>query len=293
MPHSPLAKSSIPDPFNYYVGVDLAQRIQTRNVLLFERRTRETLQMKHLANRMHHRYVLIRVLETPGVVSVDGKSLNLEVGDALLVTPYQFHHYISVACDQLRWMFITFELAQGASMLEKMSHVVCKLDARSFEYWDEYVRLWLSEDTQERYELLPVLDRLLMHLQHGAQSDLQVPAPIQTDQHEWIARIEGLVIRSVRKGWTLEEVARRAQLSERHLRTRFEEAIGVSLRDYRANYQLHTALLLMRDSKLSLSDISELSGFNSQSSFSRFIRRMTDLPPRKLRAKLLKGDLQF
>ena len=50
--------------------------------------------------------------------------------------------------------------------------------------------------------------------------------------------------------------------------------MGLSPRDYRSNYQFHTAISLIRDSTRSLSDMAELCGFNSQSVFTRFIRRM-------------------
>lgn len=65
--------------------------------------------------------------------------------------------------------------------------------------------------------------------------------------------------------------------------------MGLSLRDYRSNYQLHTAISLMRDVKRSLSDIAELSGFNSQSVFTRFIRRMAELTPRELCRQVREG----
>jgi AraC-like DNA-binding protein len=107
--------------------------------------------------------------------------------------------------------------------------------------------------------------------------------------NEWIAKIEALIIRSVKEGWTLGEVAQHAGISERHLRDRFERQMGISLRDYRSNYQFHTAISLMRDSASSLSSVAELSGFNSQSVFTRFIRRMSGRTPRVLCQQVREG----
>jgi len=94
--------SFIKDPQSYYDGVDQPSRVICRNVIVFDRLSRQTLQQQHLANRMHHRYVLIRVLKTAGVISVDGQSFQLQEGDAVLVTPYQFHHFIDLESAQLR-----------------------------------------------------------------------------------------------------------------------------------------------------------------------------------------------
>lgn len=273
----------VDEPKSYYDGVDVPNRVVCRNVIVFERLSRKALQKQHLGNRMHHRYVLIRVLKTAGVVSVDGQSFQLNEGDALLVAPYQFHHYIDLQSDKLRWLFITFELEQGEAALSDLSYRCLQPDRETHTLWGEVTHLWAQRDSAQRAELMPVMDRMLTRL----QSTLAVHVPradaMRLDsKNEWIIGIEALIIRSVQAGWTFEEVARRAGISERHLRNRFEQQMGLSLRDYRSHYQLHTAISLMRDCKRSLSGVAELSGFNSQSVFTRFIRRMVDLTPREL-----------
>jgi len=281
----------IEDPVSYYDGIDLPKRVICQNVIVFERLTRRALQQQHLANRMHHRYVLMRVLQTPGVVSVDGQRFQLDVGDALLVMPYQFHHYIDLESERLRWIFITFDLDQGESILAELSYHRLQPDPQTHRLWGEVVNLWLSESFSSRIELLPVLDRMLTRLKlRTAHRALGVDEAGLSSSNEWIAQIEALIIRSVREGWTFSEVAERAGFSERHLRDRFERQMGLSLRDYRSNYQFHTAISLMRNASSSLSSVAELSGFNSQSVFTRFIRRMADRTPRELRREILNGD---
>tara|TARA_B110000285_G_scaffold137101_1_gene153572 strand:+ start:2585 stop:3496 length:912 start_codon:yes stop_codon:yes gene_type:complete len=282
--------SYIKDPKSYYDGVDLPDRVICRNVIVFDRLTRRALQQQHLANRMHHRYVLIRVLKTTGVVSVDGKSFKLNEGDALLVAPYQFHHFIDLQSDQLRWLFITFDLVQGESTLADLSYRSLQPDRAAHRLWGEIAQLWTRKDSAQRSEIMPMLDRMLTRLQSTMAACVPGGDDVRLDsKNEWIVGIEALIIRSVREGWTFEEVAQRAGFSERHLRNRFEQQMGLSLRDYRSNYQLHTAISLMRDMSHSLSDIAELSGFNSQSVFTRFIRRMADLTPRELCRQVREG----
>ena len=282
--------SYIKDPKSYYDGVDLPDRVICRNVIVFDRLTRRALQQQHLANRMHHRYVLIRVLKTTGVVSVDGKSFQLNEGDALLVAPYQFHHFIDLQSDQLRWLFITFDLAQGESMLADLSYRSLQPDRAAHRWWGEIAQIWTRKDSAQRSEIMPLLDRMLTRLQSTMAARVPGGDDVRMDsKNEWIVGIEALIIRSVKEGWTFEEVAQRAGFSERHLRNRFEQQMGLSLRDYRSNYQLHTAISLMRDAKRSLSDIAELSGFNSQSVFTRFIRRIAELTPRELCRQVREG----
>lgn len=277
----------LPEPTNYYTGVDAEGRPISRNALLFLRTTRQTLQQRHLANRMHHRYVLVLVLETPGVVSVDGMSLRVEEGEALLVAPFQFHHYLDTDAEKLRWLFITFELQQGDAIERSLCHRRLRMDAPTRDSILQIVELWKLSDVEGAAELLPVLDLVLMRLLRSAEARPSRKTGEKALQNEWIIKVEGLVIRSVGEGWTLDDVARQVGLSERHLRTRFEAATGVSLRDYRSNYQFHRAIALMHNPKMNLSEIGVLCGFNSQAVFSRFIKRQTRQSPRQLRAILL------
>ena len=239
---------------------------------------------------MHHRYVLIRVLKTAGVISVDGQSFQLSEGDAVLVSPYQFHHFIDLQSDQLRWLFITFELAQGKSILSDLSYRSLQPDRETHLLWGDITQLWTRRETAHQTELMPILDRMLTRL----QSTTAVHAPERDEmrldsKNEWIVGVESLIIRSVKEGWTFKEVAQRVGFSERHLRNRFEQQMGLSLCEYRSNYQFHTAISLMRDATRSLSDVAELSGFNSQSVFTRFIRRMAGRTPRELCRQVREG----
>jgi AraC-like DNA-binding protein len=273
------------EPVDYYEGVDQAERCISRRVLFFERLSRESLQQRHLANRMHHRYVLMYVLRTAGVVSVDGKSLRLERGDMLLIVPYQFHHYIELESDSLHWLFMTFELQEGAALLEPLRHRVLRAEGVLLESLDRLLAGWRRTGTAERVEVLPLADQLLMRLPQARYR--RKPGGGDAERGDGlIAKVEALVLQSVHEGWTLEEVARRMRLSERHLRTLFERQTGVSLREYRSNYQLHRAIDLMRQSSLNLADIAELCGFNSQSVFTRFIQRQTGQSPRSLRERV-------
>jgi AraC-like DNA-binding protein len=279
------------EPASYYDGVGQPYRIVCQNVIVFERLAQRTLQQQQLANRMHHRYVLLRVLKTAGVVSVDGQSFRLDVGDALLLMPYQFHHFHDMESESLRWLIITFDLEQGQSLLAALNYHRLQPDLTAHRQWMEVVDLWTQDTAVTRQELLPAVDRLLSRLQSMASiSQLGVKEARLNSGNQWVSQIESLIIQSVREGWTFGEVAERAGMSEGHLRKRFEQQMGLTMGEYRSHYQMHTAISLMRDSSCSLSSVAELCGFNSQSVFTRFIRRMSGLTPRELSQQVRTGN---
>jgi AraC-like DNA-binding protein len=285
---SPLSgfPTRLPDPSSYLRGVDPGVRIRARNALVFLRTSRRTLQQRNFSDRVHHRHVLMLTLQTAGRVSLDGSIYSLEPGRALLVLPYQFHHYIDLADEQLRWLFITFELDEGAALVAEAGQRVLHPTDDDLALWRSCVALWRDrQQPAHAAELLAVLDQLLTRLAMRAALPLRA-GQAATAPRSWIARVEATLAESIMQGETLADVARRVGLSERQLRTRFEAETGVAIRRYKANYQLHRAASLLSQPELSLGRIAELSGFHSQAVFNRFIRRETGLTPSAWRNSL-------
>ncbi|MBC2593175.1 helix-turn-helix transcriptional regulator [Ruficoccus amylovorans] len=280
--NTPDFPASLPEPGSYYTGVDDPERPRVRNVLVFMRTERDKLQQRNFANRSHHRHVLILALDTAGSVIVDGSEVRLGEGQGMLVRPFQFHHYINLEQDRLRWLFVTFDLEAGGGRLPELDYRVLRPDENLLRLWSRIARTWGEKTGPERAVVLPLLDLLLTGLLAGERT----VTPAGAGNSSWIARTESLLIQSIYKGWTVEEIASQLGLSGRRLRTLFEEQTGVSIRRYRANYQLHRAMQLMSGSSDSLSRIAERCGFNSLSVFTRFIQRETGQPPRRFRRTL-------
>jgi len=284
-----MKKQILNRPIDYYRGLNLEDRIITRNIVHFERQSEETLRKKSLRSRLHHRYVLIRVVETSGSINIDGFDFKLSEGDILLISPFQFHHYSHLENSTLRWQFITFELTQGADRLRRMNTPLQKLDSVATRLWNDFKQAWNSEDEQFRLEALPILDRMLMRicLSGSRQSDQH---QFKREESPWVPQAEGLIIRSIREGWNLEEVARKLNISDRQFRSRFKATLEISPKDYRTRYQLHSAISLMQNEELNLAAIAELAGFNTPPAFTRFIKRLTGISPKKLREQVRKGN---
>jgi AraC-like DNA-binding protein len=279
-----LNKIEIKDPEDYHAGLEFDQRPVSRSVLLFLRKSRRTLQQKHIANRMHHRYVLVNVIETGGMISLDGSTLRIDPGESLLILPYQFHHFLETDSEDIRWMFTTFELEQGGTLLRSLKHRVSHLVPEEVKLLSELVSAWQADTESGRRAVLGRLDLLLLsYLSTSGFTGRVVPSQCESS---WASQVEALVIRSVEENWTFEEVAHQMGISVRHLRTRFETAIGVSLQAYRSNFQLHRAFTMVREHGLSMGEVAEHCGFQSQSVFTRFIKRHTGLTPTQLRAEL-------
>lgn len=291
-PFPSLFPQLMPEPTSYYRGVDTAARIRSRNAVVFMRDAKTKLQQSHLSNLSHHRHVLVFVLKTSGVVSVEGSRLPLKAGEALLVLPYQFHHYMELEEDSLRWLFFTFEVEGADEPLAGLDHRVLRPDKWSLQLMGRVVALWSEADRPGRAaELLTHLDHLLLRLTLAAEPDSKPRRMAEAAAGSWGAQAESLVVQSLRQGWTIGQMAERMNVSERHFRNRFKAATGVSIRGYRANIQIHRALAAMKESHLSIGQVAELSGFRSQAVFTRFFQRETGRSPTQCRRLLQTGGL--
>ena len=60
---------------------------------------------------------------------------------------------------------------------------------------------------------------------------------------------------------------------------KFKQEVGMSLRDFAAEKKVERAKILLTRSKMSISDVSEALGFNSQSYFGSVFRKLCGMTP--------------
>jgi AraC family transcriptional regulator len=124
------ALHQIEEPKDYFTGIGKSQLPTPTDILLFLRTKKNKLQQEALQNRSHHRFVLAFNLATEGHVHVDHLSLPFNPGQALLILPYQFHHFSQLASAKLKWLFCTFEL-EPKTFLEPLRNRVIKLGVKT------------------------------------------------------------------------------------------------------------------------------------------------------------------
>lgn len=278
---------AVGEPPNYYHGLADRSRLSTQSAVVFLQRSRAALQRTKISNRSHHRHVLLYVIRTAGTVALDGSHLRIRPGEALLVRPFQLHFYPTVDLSDIRWLFVTFELERGGEKLQELDHRIIRTGAETRDTLCRLLHLWADSSGRGGAGLfLPLLDSLLaLLLRDGDSQPGLLPARTREDSgsETWISRIQAELKQTVESNLTIEEVARKAGCSVRHLRDRFQKETGVSLRDYRANFQIHRARSLIRETDLSLAEISVLTGFQSQQAFSRFFQAKTGKRPSEYR----------
>lgn len=268
------------EPTDYFQGVGKNKLPTPTELLLFFRSRRENLQQEALQNRSHHRFVLAFNLKTNGHVHVNHLSLPFHPGQALLIYPYQFHHFGQLESPKLQWLFCTFEL-EPITFLEPLRNRVVDLRDKTQKLITQLLQEWHQEHQPEA--LQAILLRLLLSLKQDCRktdSDLS-PEP----EDSLLRSINRLLAEWRGRAMRVADVADMLSISESRLRVVFKEHAGIPLGSYIQNYRLNRAMSLLSTSSLSISDVATETGFGSAQAFSRLFKKKTGFTPRAYRYK--------
>ena len=276
------------EPTHYFSGIGKTILPTPTHILLFDRSRKNKLQQNALQNRSHHRFVLIFNLKTTGHVHINSRSLTFQPGEALLIHPYQFHHFSQLASSSLEWLFCTFEL-QNQTWLEPLRNRAIpiredSLKART-QLLSEWHRcshpVWRGENQNEQ------LQNALLHLLLSLKQDGQITSTNRPPEsagdllrtiHRLLSEWRGAPI-------LVADLANQLHLSESYLRVQFKQTAGIPLGSYIQNYRLNRAMALLRTTDLPIATVAEEAGFGSPQAFSRLFKKETGSSPRTYRTQ--------
>ena len=78
-------------------------------------------------------------------------------------------------------------------------------------------------------------------------------------------------------------IARRLNVSERHLRATFKDHFGVSLGEYLLSFRIRRGVGLLMTSDLALKEIADRCGYSSSANFHRAFRKHVGVTPTEFR----------
>jgi AraC-like DNA-binding protein len=277
-------------PTDYFRGVTAREICRPDNVLVFKRDTRKALQRRALRQRPHHRFILLVNFRTNGYVSVDSQILRLDQGDAILLFPLQFYHYLDLEKESLLWLFLTFE-DPTPNELEILRYRVLRLDAFHLGLVRGIAARFASDPNPVREDnalvaRVALLIEELKTLANKTSGSRVLVQPMPLKAASLLSKINHQLSASLEEGVAIKRLAGAVHVSESSLRRQFREYFGVSLGEYLHEYQINRAIAIMRKGEMRLGEIALHCGFGSQASFSRAFRRRTGMPPRDYLGKV-------
>lgn len=188
-----------------------------------------------------------------------------------------------------------------AHMEEDIAHGICNilltLDSRE-KMVDKIMQYYLPSSSQMANVDIKKTDELINNIL-GGKGDLEknlkalinvfVAASSSVESSPLIQKTVRLIEENFAEDWTLEELAKKLGVSLYYMCRLFKEHIGISIVSYRNELRLKKAKELLFKTDKSVSDISVLCGFNSQSYFVKKFRETEKITPLQYRERMKKN----
>ena len=154
---------------------------------------------------------------------------------------------------------------------------ICSLLQRSF---DECVVRRPAYQMMVKSMLLAMLSNLVRFFYHKLPDVTEAPNSRHIEQ---IERSMQFILKNLDVQFTLDDLAREAQMSRSYYSTIFRELNGMSVWDYITNRRIERAQFLLETTDAAILDISGSCGYNNISNFNRAFRQVTGKTPRQFR----------
>jgi AraC-like DNA-binding protein len=242
----------------------------------FQRGAGAELNQPQRGRALHHRCVLIVPLKGTVTMCVDDREFKLGPPQALLVLPFQFHHYLPGEQGSLQWLFITFEYLAIES-LQGLRFQPFRVTPEIRALITEILKAYLTKSTPD----LALLTLAVLLARLRLLKPAERPVPLATTP-SFLSQVSLLVLRDG-AALSVKEIARNLGISTAHLRARFRASCGISIGRHLRRLRLERACGLLRMSQARVSEIGEQCGFNSVFSFSRAFHTTFGVSPMQYR----------
>lgn len=275
MTHSLL---NLAEPEDYFSGLGKENLPTPISILLFTRKTKQTLQQEKIQNRSHHRFVLIFNVRTAGHVHVDNLELSFKPGQVIAILPYQFHHFAQLTSSDLLWLFCTFEL-KSPDFIESLRNRVVDIGEESNVVRDRLLKAWKAPSCKQHPEQLQSIALQLLISLKKDQLQTEISSCTDISTENLVGDINRLMHAWRGRPVAISDMVNALNYSESRLRVLFKEAAGIPLGRYIKNYRLNRAIALLRTTTFPISFVAEEAGFGSAQAFSRIFKENTGKTP--------------
>ena len=255
-----------------------------------------TMTMKHF----HDTYELYFLLEGERYYFIEKETYHVKKGDVVLVNRQQVHKTSQAGSqrhDRILLLLNGRSLEpwlknMGLSSLEKTFEDYYGVVRLSLDEWEEMKKLLLGireelSRRRERYEVMVrlKLSQLLIIVYRNRKKAVlgEVLPTVQTPKHGKVHEVAEYLTLHCETGESLNQLAERFFVSKSYLSRIFREVTGFSVNEYRNLARIRKARELLANSGYSITEISEILGFESVTYFERVFKKHGAGTPLKYR----------
>lgn len=270
-------------PGNYYQGTRPLSFDPPANVVMWLQKGFQG----GASDSFHYRYILTVNLKAPGKTVVDHCIHDFLPGQAMLIFPFQFHHFMVPENAEMKWVFMGFETARS-SFFDHLRDTPVPLSPVALETLSRLLTAYSSEISDKKHQnRSPLLLALLLNEIALSRPLRAKDRPIKPKIEETLcARVQRHIYAHITEGLKISAIAKAMGLSEGRLRARYRVEMGLSLGAALRSIRFGRAQELLSVSEMNVSEIAERCGYQSVFAFSSAFKKRYGLPPRDFRKQL-------
>ncbi len=258
----------------------------------------------------HNTYELYFLLEGERYYFIEKETYHVKTGEVALVNRQQVHktsqagtpYHDRILLQLGGWALDPWLKNAGLPSLEKIFTDYYGVTKLTEQEWEEMKSLLLGirdelTNRQEMYENMVrlKLSQVLLIVCRSRKREVlgEKPRTVQTVKHSKVHEVAEYLTYHCQTAESLEELAGRFYISKSYLSRIFREVTGFSVNEYRNLARIKKAQKLLADSKYSVTEISEILGFESVTYFERVFKKHADMTPMKYRKHIRRVGESF
>ena len=256
--------------------------------LLSDEEYQYSLDLQHL--HWHDYFELEIVLKGDGTHHFNDIVYELHDGSAYIVTPIDFHSVVFNGKENgkiVHIQFDSFTMSEDVTRLitDSSAPITAQFDAEELEYVQTLCEKLLAEyngDSPDKKMMIrSILEQLCIMMIRKSVPIARANRARTRD--ETILQVVNYLNYNFRSKVTLKSVAEKFILNPNYLGEKFNKTLGISFTSYVNDLRLTYSMRLLKNSELSIKQISEESGFASVSYFIKLFSEKYGSAPQRMR----------
>lgn len=259
---------------------------------------KESCKPNHVFSGTRDEYIIHFILSGRGFYSAGGNTQSLSAGQMFLIQPNVTVVYCADKDDPWSYTWIGFSGSEVKSILKQCgftkNNLILPAPAPSeilacFDEMFAHVGLGFSDDlyrSSTLLKLLAILCENYVRLSHNA--DFQ---QVSKNGNSYVNQVISYINKAYMKGITVLDIANHIGVSQAHLNHIFQKELNLSVQNFLMDFRMHKASKLLKDTSLSVKEVSHLVGYSDPLVFSKAFKRKFKISPREYR--IYKDELEL
>lgn len=207
--------------------------------------------------------------------------------DSTMMFPLGYVEGLSLAIDLEKFSLHCPEILQRAKVdFSRLHEMFCGAKPTALPACKEinwiFEPLYVASPSLRMVYLQLKVQELLLYLS-GIPGDQKELTQYFSQQTERIKEIHAVLIGHLEQRLTIEELARRYAINASTLKSVFKGVYGLPIATYMKEYRVRQAMKLLRETDLSIAQIAEQVGYESQGKFTKAFKSVAHLLPSEYR----------